>query len=49
MISGLYRLKILNRSILISLLRKPFLWSITGREMMEDRLYGSITATAKPS
>jgi dihydropteroate synthase len=46
LISGLYRLKILNHPILISLSRKSFLWPITGREMVEDRLYGSIAATA---
>ncbi|MEM1546618.1 MAG: dihydropteroate synthase [Candidatus Methanomethylicia archaeon] len=46
LISGLYRLKTLNHPILISVSRKSFLWPITGREMVEDRLYGSIAATA---
>jgi len=46
LISGLHRLKILNHPILIGVSRKSFLWPITGRKMVEDRLYGSIAATA---
>ncbi len=46
LISGLHRLKTLNHPILISVSRKSFLWPITGRERVEDRLYGSIAATA---
>lgn len=46
LISGLHKLKILNQPILISVSRKSFLWPITGRKMAEDRLYGSIAATA---
>jgi dihydropteroate synthase len=45
LISGLHRLKILNHPILIGVSRKSFLWPITGRKMVEDRLYGSIAAT----
>ena len=46
LISGLRRLKILNHPILIGVSRKSFLWPITGREIVDDRLYGSIAATA---
>lgn len=45
-LAGLQALRVLRRPILVGVSRKSFIGAITGREKPEERLYGSLSATA---
>jgi dihydropteroate synthase len=45
-LAGLQALRVLGRPILVGVSRKSFIGAITGKEKPEERLYGSLSATA---